>query len=102
MLNKGSAFTDDERRNFNLEGLLPCNIETIEEQAQRCYAQFLRVHDDLAKHIYLCNIQDTNETLFYHLVNNHLEEMMPIIYTPGTVKHARSFRAFTGVIGVCL
>lgn len=82
LLNKGSAFTEEERCNFNLEGLLPHNIETIEEQAERCYEQFRRFSDDLDKHIYLRNIQDTNETLFYRLVVDHLEEMMPIIYTP--------------------
>ncbi len=82
LLNKGSAFTDDERRNFNLEGLLPLSIETIGEQTQRCYRQFRRLSDDLDKHIYLRSIQDTNETLFYRLVIDHLEEMMPVIYTP--------------------
>ena len=82
LLNKGSAFTEEERSNFNLHGLLPHVIETIEEQHQRSYQQYADFDDDINKHIYLRNIQDTNETLFYHLIENHLSEMMPIIYTP--------------------
>ncbi|SKA53440.1 NAD-dependent malic enzyme [Enterovibrio nigricans] len=82
LLNKGSAFSVEERMFFNLEGLLPEAIESIEEQAERAYKQYMRFDNDMDKHIYLRNIQDTNETLFYRLVNNHITEMMPIIYTP--------------------
>ncbi|MCL2919863.1 NAD-dependent malic enzyme [Shewanella litorisediminis] len=82
LINKGSAFTEEERIFFNLEGLLPYAIETIEEQASRAYDQFRSFNNDLDKHIYLRNIQDTNETLFYRLVQNNIAEMMPIIYTP--------------------
>ncbi|WP_417763828.1 NAD-dependent malic enzyme [Shewanella sp.] len=82
LINKGSAFTEEERTSFNLEGLLPYYIETIEEQASRAYDQFRSFNNDLDKHIYLRNIQDTNETLFYRLVQNNISEMMPIIYTP--------------------
>ncbi|GKX54380.1 NAD-dependent malic enzyme [Leminorella grimontii] len=82
LLNKGSAFTDEERSNFNLHGLLPEAIETIEEQAERAYKQFIEFKTDINKHIYLRNIQDTNETLFYRLLDDHLSEMMPVIYTP--------------------
>lgn len=82
LLNKGSAFTFEERQEFNLEGLLPEAMETIQEQAERAYKQYLGFDNDIDKHIYLRNIQDTNETLFYRLVQNHIEEMMPIIYTP--------------------
>lgn len=82
LLNKGSAFTADERKNFNLNGLIPHVTETIEEQSQRSYQQYCAFNDAINKHIYLRNIQDTNETLFYHLIENHLTEMMPIIYTP--------------------
>ncbi|QSX33050.1 NAD-dependent malic enzyme [Shewanella avicenniae] len=82
LINKGSAFTEEERTSFNLEGLLPYYIETIEEQASRAYDQFRSFNNALDKHIYLRNIQDTNETLFYRLVQNHITEMMPIIYTP--------------------
>ncbi|AKA39749.1 NAD-dependent malic enzyme [Yersinia ruckeri] len=82
LLNKGSAFTDDERSHFNLHGLLPEAVETIEEQAERAYRQYQDFKNDDDKHIYLRNIQDTNETLFYRLLEGHLSEMMPIIYTP--------------------
>ena len=82
LLNKGSAFTAEERANFNLTGLLPPRYETIEEQVVRCYQQYLSFDTHINKHIYLRAIQDKNETLFYRLVQDHLEEMMPIIYTP--------------------
>ncbi|WP_407412556.1 NAD-dependent malic enzyme [Acinetobacter sp.] len=82
LLNKGSAFSAEERSHFNLHGLIPHAIETIEEQSQRSYQQYCAFTDDINRHIYLRNIQDTNETLFYHLIENHLTEMMPIIYTP--------------------
>ncbi|WP_340610583.1 NAD-dependent malic enzyme [Xenorhabdus bharatensis] len=82
LLNKGSAFTEEERSNFNLHGLLPQAVETIEEQAERAYRQYRDFKNDADKHIYLRNIQDTNETLFYRLLDAHLSEMMPIIYTP--------------------
>lgn len=82
LLNKGSAFSKEERAMFNLTGLIPPSYETIEEQAERCYQQFSSFHTNLNKHIYLRNIQDKNETLYHRLVQDHLEEMMPIIYTP--------------------
>jgi len=82
LLNKGSAFTERERESFNLTGLLPPRYETIEEQVERCYQQYTKFDEDLNKHIYLRAIHDNNETLFYRLVRDHLEEMMPIIYTP--------------------
>lgn len=82
LLNKGSAFSMEERRNFNLLGLLPEVVETIEEQAERAWIQYQGFKTEIDKHIYLRNIEDTNETLFYRLVNNHLDEMMPVIYTP--------------------
>ncbi|WP_017217385.1 NAD-dependent malic enzyme [Pseudoalteromonas sp. NJ631] len=82
LLNKGSAFSQRERENFNLAGLVPPRYETIEEQVERCYQQYSSFSDNLNKHIYLRAIQDNNETLYYRLVRDHLEEMMPIIYTP--------------------
>jgi len=82
LLNKGSSFTQQERHDFNLNGLLPCAIENIDEQAERAYQQYLEAESDNARHIYLRNIQDTNETLFYYLLKQHLPEMLPIVYTP--------------------
>ncbi|MCU7553308.1 NAD-dependent malic enzyme [Alteromonas sp. ASW11-19] len=82
LLNKGSAFTARERTAFNLTGLLPPRYESIEEQVERAYMQYRSFDDALNKHIYLRAIQDNNETLFYRLIQKHIEEMMPIIYTP--------------------
>ncbi len=82
LLNKGSAFTETERRSFNLIGLLPPRYETIEEQVERAYMQYKSFDEPINKHIYLRAVQDNNETLFYRLLNRHLEEMLPIIYTP--------------------
>lgn len=82
LLNKGSAFTREERAAFNLTGLLPPRYETIEEQAARAYMQYSSFSEPINKHIYLRVVQDNNETLFHRLLQNHLEEMLPIIYTP--------------------
>lgn len=82
LLNKGSAFSEQERISFNLNGLLPPRYESIEEQAERSYQQFSSFDSNLNRHIYLRSIQDKNETMFYRLVRDHLEEMMPVIYTP--------------------
>ena len=82
LLNKGSAFSEQERASFNLTGLLPPSYETIEEQVERAYMQYSSFSNNLNKHIYLRAIQDNNETLFHRLIQAHLAEMMPIIYTP--------------------
>ncbi|PHS69188.1 MAG: NAD-dependent malic enzyme [Methylophaga sp.] len=82
LLNKGSAFSEQEREAFNLTGLLPNAHETIEQQVKRSYIQYSSFDEPINKHIYLRAIQDSNETLFYRLVQQHIEEMMPIIYTP--------------------
>lgn len=82
LLNKGSAFTAEERLAFNLAGLLPPRFETIEEQVSRAYQQYKSFDTAINKHIYLRAIQDNNETLFYRLLQQHLEEMLPIVYTP--------------------
>lgn len=82
LLNKGSAFDEDERVRFNLTGLLPPRFETIDEQIERAYRQYSCFRTNINKHIYLRAIHDNNETLFFKLVQAHLVEMMPIIYTP--------------------
>lgn len=82
LLNKGGAFTEKERRTFNLLGLLPPRYETIEGQVKRAYMQYCSFAEPINKHIYLRAVQDTNETLFYRLISEHLVEMLPIIYTP--------------------
>jgi malate dehydrogenase (oxaloacetate-decarboxylating) len=82
LLNKGTAFTEGERDEFELHGLLPPNVATLEEQAARRYAAFQAIESDLDRYIFLRDLQDTNETVFYALLVAHLEEMLPIIYTP--------------------
>ena len=91
LLNKGSAFTREERQQFNLEGLLPHQIESIDNQVARTYEQLCGYQDDLEKHVFLRNVQDTNETLYYRLVVEHLEEIMPLIYTPTVGKACQMF-----------
>ncbi|MFV8783865.1 NAD-dependent malic enzyme [Microbulbifer sp. SA54] len=82
LLNKGSAFSLKERIEFNLIGLLPNNVESIDEQVRRAYHQYQQCKSDLDRHIFLRAIQDDNETLFFRLIVEHIEEMLPIIYTP--------------------
>lgn len=82
LLNKGTAFSERERHDFNLLGLVPHRFETIEQQAERAYRQFCSFDEPINRHIYLRRLQDNNETLFYYLLQHHLAEMMPIIYTP--------------------
>ncbi|WP_163558122.1 NAD-dependent malic enzyme [Halomonas sp. NO4] len=91
LLNKGSAFSQAERLEFNLIGLLPQNVETIDDQLTRVYHQYQQCHSDLERHIHLRAIQDDNETLYYRLVSEHLEEMLPIIYTPTVGKACQEF-----------
>jgi len=81
-LNKGTAFTEQERTEFGLHGLLPPQVETLDQQVVRAYEAYRRKSDDLERHIYLRALQDTNEVLFYRLLLDHIEEMTPIVYTP--------------------
>lgn len=82
LLNKGSAFTEDERRELGLLGLLPPHVSSMEEQLERTYENYQRKETDLECYIFLVSLQDRNETLFYALLQRHIAEMMPIIYTP--------------------
>lgn len=82
LVNKGTAFTDKERRELGLCGLLPPRVSSMEEQLERCYQQYQQHHSDLDKHVFLRELQENQEVLFYALVEQHLEEMIPIIYTP--------------------
>ena len=81
-LNKGTAFTEEERNKLQLHGLLPPHVESLEEQVVRAYEAYKRKDNDLERHIYLRALQDTNEVLFYQLLLDHIEEMTPIVYTP--------------------
>ncbi|GAA1939463.1 NAD-dependent malic enzyme [Amycolatopsis minnesotensis] len=80
--NRGTAFTTAQRGELGLDGLLPPVVETLEEQADRAYRAFLGYAKPINRHIYLRQLQDTNETLFYRLVTDHLDEMLPVVYTP--------------------
>lgn len=80
--NKGSAFTEEERREFGLVGLLPPHISSLEEQVTRSYGSYLHKDDDLERYIFLAALQDRDEVLFYRLLSDHLSEMCPMVYTP--------------------
>lgn len=100
-LNKGTAFTEAERHNFGLLGKLPLRIESLEEQVARAYYQFSTYQSLLQKHIYLYNLHDKNQILFYKLVSLHLAEILPVIYTPivGTAvkEFSKEFRQARGL-----
>src|ERR1700719_3063768 len=79
MLNKGTAFTAEERKTLGLTGLLPPEISTLEGQVKRAYIQYERLPDALSKNVYLTALHDRNEVLFYRLFLEHLREMIPIV-----------------------
>ncbi|MEV2211413.1 NAD-dependent malic enzyme [Streptomyces sp. NPDC050997] len=89
--NKGTAFSVAERAELGLDGLLPAAVETLDDQADRAYAAFLGYDKPLNRHIYLRQLQDTNEVLFHRLVTRHLEEMLPVVYTPTVGEACRRF-----------
>jgi malic enzyme len=91
LLNKGTGFPEEDRRAFGLEGLLPVRYNPIELQARRIFASIQSRKDDLEKYISLMALQDRNEHLFYHLLSNHLQELMPIVYTPTVGEATRNF-----------
>ena len=82
LTNKGTAFTEAERSDLGLRGLLPAVVETLEDQVRRRYQAYQEQPTDIARHINLRALQDTNEVLFYRLVSDHIDEMLPILYTP--------------------
>ncbi|HZI89320.1 MAG TPA: NAD-dependent malic enzyme, partial [Candidatus Polarisedimenticolia bacterium] len=82
ILNKGTCFSDAERDALGLRGLLPPGIATEEQQRARAYENYQRSGGDIQRYLFLAALQDRNETLFYRLLVDHLEEMAPIVYTP--------------------
>jgi malate dehydrogenase (oxaloacetate-decarboxylating) len=82
LTNKGTAFSEEERSELGLRGLLPGVVETLEQQVRRRYQAYQEQPTNVARHINLRALQDTNETLFYRLVSDHIEEMLPVLYTP--------------------
>ncbi len=91
LLNKSSGFTAEERAELGLTGLIAPHVSTLEEQVERTYSNYRRFATALDKHIYLRVLQDRNETLFYALLERHLEEMLPIIYTPTVAEAVQNF-----------
>jgi malate dehydrogenase (oxaloacetate-decarboxylating) len=82
LLNKGTAFTETERDAFELHGLLPPHVATLDYQVKRRLDAFRKLDSDMQKYVFLRGLQDSNETLFYALLTRNIEEMMPIVYTP--------------------
>ena len=91
MYNKSTAFTRAERRAFALEGLLPDAVSTLEQQVRRAYGNIVRKPDPLERYIGLAALQDRNETLFYRVLVDHLEEFLPIVYTPTVGRACQEF-----------
>lgn len=81
-INRGPGFTLEERKQLGLHGMLPSAVESLEEQVVRSYSEFLAFETDIEKWVFLSGVQDTNEVLFYALLGEHIEEMLPIVYTP--------------------
>jgi malate dehydrogenase (oxaloacetate-decarboxylating) len=101
LLNKGTAFTEPERDAFDLHGLLPPHVATLDYQLQRRLDAFRKLGSDIQKYVFLRGLQDTNETLFYALLVGNLEELLPIVYTPtvgaGCQQFSRLFRKPRGL-----
>ncbi len=91
LLNRGSAFTEEERCQSGLRGLLPARVETLEEQAKRAITVMRRFPTGLQRYIYLDALHNTNETLFFKVVSDYIEEVMPIIYTPTVGEACQEF-----------
>ena len=101
LLNKGTAFSDAERDEFELHGLLPPYVTNLDLQVERRLDALREIDTDLRKYVFLRGLQDTNETLFYALLARHIEELMPIVYTPtvglGCQQFSRIFRKPRGL-----
>jgi malate dehydrogenase (oxaloacetate-decarboxylating)(NADP+) len=90
-LNKGTAFTDEERTSYSLEGLLPPSVETIEQQRQRVLQQLGHKTTDLDRYIFMIQLLDSNETLFYHVVMSDPAYFLPILYDPTVAEACLKF-----------
>ena len=90
--NKGTAFTEEERKQFGLVGRLPYRVNTLDEQCLRAYDQLVSLDTPLRKNSFLQSLKEQNTVLFYQLLLRHLRELMPIIYTPTEVR----------LIGTCI
>src|SRR5579862_17500 len=81
-LNRGTAFTHEERSALGLDGLLPSAVQTLEQQATRTYGQYQAQKSNLARNLFLAALHDRNEVLYYRLLEEHLKEMLPVVYDP--------------------
>ncbi len=93
LLNKGTAFTEDERELLGLEGLLPPKVDDLEMQLERLEPRYVEIDDPLERHVFLRLLQDRNEVLFYAFVARHLETVLPVIYTPTVGTAVQEFSA---------
>jgi malate dehydrogenase (oxaloacetate-decarboxylating) len=100
-LNRGTAFTAEERSALGLEGLLPAAVSSLDAQLRRSYGQYSAQSDDLARNLFLASVRQRNEVLFYKLLEEHLEEMLPVVYTPVVAqaieRYSSEFRRPDGV-----
>ena len=100
-INRGTAFTLEEREALGLTGLLPTGVSTLEGQLRRVYAQYPEQANDLRKWVYLANLRDRNEVLFYRLLTEHISEMLPVVYTPtvglAIERFSQEFRRTRGI-----
>lgn len=90
-LNKGTGFTQKERKDLGLIGLLPAGIETIDQQVERVLGHLAQKPTDLERYIYLVGLQDRNETLFYKVVTSDPERFLPIVYDPTVAEACQKF-----------
>src|SRR5260370_33899981 len=101
MLNRGTAWSLEERKQLGLLGLLPSAVMPLDEQVKRSYAQYQEIEDDLRKNFFLTALQDSNEVLFYRLLSEHLSEMLPVVYDPTIARaieqYSREYRRPRGV-----
>ncbi|MBI4249661.1 MAG: oxaloacetate-decarboxylating malate dehydrogenase [Elusimicrobia bacterium] len=91
IFNKGTAFTESERDKFGLRGLIPPRVMNIEQQVARILENYARQPNDLSRYLYLMDVMDRNETLFYRVLSDHFEQMLPIVYTPTVGLACRKF-----------
>src|SRR5262245_24799038 len=89
--NRGTAFTLEERAALGIEGLLPAGVQTLEQQSARAYEQYQAQPDSLAKNEFLASLHDRNEVLYYRLLEEHLKEMLPIVYDPVVAQAIESY-----------
>lgn len=101
LVNKSTAFTERERRELDLDGLLPPGVSTIKDQLGRVYGSYKQKRTTLGRYMHLTALQDRNETLFYRLLQEHIDEMMPVVYTPGVgeacQKYSHIYRRHRGL-----